>query len=45
MRSILGYGVAYQEALGAGLTAAEAQDPIAHGEVVALAVEVKRMVR
>lgn len=45
MRSVLGYRVAYQEALGAGLTAAEAQDPTARDEVVALAVEVKRMLR
>ena len=45
MRSILGYRVAYQEALGAGRTAAELQDPTAREEVVALAVEVKRMLR
>lgn len=45
LRTTLGYRVAYAEALGAGLTAAEMQDPTARDEVVALAVEVKRMLR
>ena len=45
MRSVLGYRVAFQEALGTGLTAAELQDPTAREEVVALVVEVKRMLR
>jgi hypothetical protein len=45
LRTALGYRVAYAEALGAGLTAVEMQDPTARDEVVALAVEVKRMLR
>lgn len=45
MRSVLGYRVAYQEALGAGLTAAEVQDPTARDEVAALLAEVRRMLR
>lgn len=45
MKSALGYRVAYAEALGNGQTAAEGQDPNARSEVVALTVEVKRMLR
>lgn len=45
MKATLGYRVAYQEALGTGQTAAEMQDPNARAEVVALTVEVKRMLR
>ena len=45
IKSILGYRVAYAEALGQGLTAAELPDATARNEVVALVVEVKRMLR
>lgn len=45
MKATLGYRVAYQEALGTGQTAAEMQDTNARAEVVALTVEVKRMLR
>lgn len=45
MKATLGYRVAYAEALGTGQTAAEGQDANARTEVVALTVEVKRMLR
>lgn len=45
MRSMLGYRVAYQEALGFGLTVAELHDLIAREEMAALVSEVRRMVR
>jgi chromosome partitioning protein len=45
MRSMLGYRVAYQEALGAGLTVAELQDANAREEMAALVAEVRRVLR
>jgi hypothetical protein len=42
---MLGYRVAYQEALGTGLTAAERHDPSARAELAALVAEVRRMLR
>jgi chromosome partitioning protein len=45
MRTTLGYRVAYAEALGRGVTAAELPDPNARDEVGALVTEVRRMVR
>jgi chromosome partitioning protein len=45
MRSMLGYRVVYQEALGCGLTAAELHDSSAREEVAALVGEVRRMLR
>ena len=45
LKSVLGYRVAYAEALGMGLTAAELQDTNARQEVVRLAVEIKRILK
>lgn len=45
MKAVLGYRVAYAEAIGQGLTAAELQDANAREEVVRLVVEVKRLLK
>jgi len=45
LKAILGYRVAYAEALGLGLTAAEMQDANARQEVVGMVVEVKRILK
>lgn len=44
-RSHLGFRVAYAEALGSGLTAAEVGDPVAREETQSLAAEVQRILR
>ena len=45
LKTVLGYRVAYAEALGQGLTAAELHDSNARQEVVGLAVEIKRILK
>lgn len=45
IKAVLGYRVAYAEALGQGLTAAELQDANAREEVVRLVVETKRLLK
>lgn len=45
LRSVLGYRVAYAEALGNGLTASELPDPVARSEIASLVAEVKRILR
>lgn len=45
LKTILGYRVAFAEALGQGLTAGELQDANARQEVVSLVVEIKRLLK
>jgi chromosome partitioning protein len=45
LKAVLGYRVAYAEALGQGRTAAEMGDPEARSEVVGLVAEVRRIMR
>ena len=45
LRAHLGFRVAYAEALGSGLTAAEVGDPAARDEVAAMVSEVQRLAR
>ena len=45
LKSHLGFRVAYAEALGEGLTAAETGDPAARDEIAALVAEVRRLAR
>ncbi len=45
LKAILGYRVAYAEALGQGKTAAEMGDPEARNEVVGMVAEIRRIMR
>jgi len=45
LKAHLGFRVAYAEALGEGLTAAETGDPAARDEIAALVAEVRRLTR